>query len=116
METRDVPPELLEIVDRAAGREHSRDGSVARTLAQVLTRWEELRRPRPTGEADPVPPYGERAMWLVEEAARLLLLVHDEVEVWGTEAHAEVRRWLDNYGLHVNQVDHPPLSESWRRS
>lgn len=39
----DVPEELLRIVDAAAGKTHSRDGTVAQTLAAVLTRWEELR-------------------------------------------------------------------------
>lgn len=31
-----VPPELKAIVDRAAGREHSAEGSVMRCLAEVL--------------------------------------------------------------------------------
>lgn len=35
--------ELLSIVDRSAGREHSRDGRVAATLLAVLERYDEMR-------------------------------------------------------------------------
>lgn len=41
----EVPQELIDIVDRLAGREHSRAGPVVACLAEVLTRWEELRAP-----------------------------------------------------------------------
>lgn len=42
----EIPGELVEILDRRAGREHSRDGSVLRTLAEILTRHEDIVRRR----------------------------------------------------------------------
>lgn len=38
-----IPQELIDILDRAAGREHSRTGTVVGTLAEILTAWERLR-------------------------------------------------------------------------
>lgn len=35
----EIPQQLLDIVDRRAGRKHSRDGVVASTLAEVLTAY-----------------------------------------------------------------------------
>lgn len=43
----DIPQELIEILDRAAGREHSRTGSVVGTLAEILTAWERRRATLP---------------------------------------------------------------------
>ena len=43
MRVEDLPPELLEIVDRAAGRKHSAGGAVAQCLAEVLSRLEQIR-------------------------------------------------------------------------
>lgn len=43
MKPEQIPPELMAILDERAGREHSRTGSVARALAEILTRWEEIR-------------------------------------------------------------------------
>lgn len=42
MQAREIPQELVDIVDEAAGRKHSRDGIVLETLARVLTRYDEL--------------------------------------------------------------------------
>lgn len=39
----EIPEELLEILDQRAGKQHSRQGSVVRCLAEILTRWEEVR-------------------------------------------------------------------------
>ncbi len=39
----EIPQELIDILDTAAGRTHSRDGSVLRTLAQILTRYDQIR-------------------------------------------------------------------------
>lgn len=44
MEARDVPQELIDILDERAGRKHSREGSVVSTLAEILTRYEETRK------------------------------------------------------------------------
>jgi len=41
----EIPSELLDILDEAAGKKHSREGRVVQTLAKILTRYEELRRP-----------------------------------------------------------------------
>lgn len=48
MKVEDVPAELLEILDRHAGKLHSRTGSVATALAEILTAYEAL-RPSYTG-------------------------------------------------------------------
>jgi len=48
MKPEDIHPELKEILDRRAGKVHSSTGSVMSTLAEILTRYEELRqKPRP---------------------------------------------------------------------
>jgi hypothetical protein len=38
-----IPQELIDILDSRAGKKHSRSGSVISTLAEILTKWEELR-------------------------------------------------------------------------
>lgn len=40
----EIPQELIDIIDLRAGKLHSRTGSVLTTLAEVLTRWEELKK------------------------------------------------------------------------
>lgn len=42
----EVPQELIDIVDRHAGKVHSRDGYVVTALAEVLTRWEAMKESR----------------------------------------------------------------------
>lgn len=44
MTPEEVPRELIEILDKAADKKHSRTGSVVTTLAEILTRYEELRK------------------------------------------------------------------------
>lgn len=39
----EIPAELIAILDRAAGREHSRTGSVAACLAEILGRYDQLK-------------------------------------------------------------------------
>jgi hypothetical protein len=39
----EVPAELIELLDLRAGRTHSRTGSVVAALAEILTRYDELR-------------------------------------------------------------------------
>jgi hypothetical protein len=39
----EIPQELLDILDRAAGRDHARTGSVVATLAAILGRYSELK-------------------------------------------------------------------------
>lgn len=43
MKPEQIPAELILMLDQAAGRQHTRTGSVATTLAAILTRYEELR-------------------------------------------------------------------------
>lgn len=43
----EVPQELIDILDRNAGKVHSRTGSVVRTLAEILTRYELIRKETP---------------------------------------------------------------------
>jgi hypothetical protein len=42
MRADEVPAELIEILDRRAGRAHSRTGSVVTALAEILTRHREM--------------------------------------------------------------------------
>jgi len=42
MTPEEVPAELKEILDSRAGRVHSAEGSVMRTLAEILTRYREI--------------------------------------------------------------------------
>jgi hypothetical protein len=44
MKPEDVPPQLKEILDRAAGKDHSATGSVMTALAEILTVHEEAVR------------------------------------------------------------------------
>lgn len=39
----EIPQELIDILDRRAGKKHSRSGSVVSALAEILTRYEALR-------------------------------------------------------------------------
>lgn len=43
MGPQDIPQELVDILDRDAGRKHSRSGSVLASLARILTRYDEMR-------------------------------------------------------------------------
>jgi hypothetical protein len=43
MKAEEIPQELTDILDRAAGMNHSRTGSVMRALAEILTRYDEIR-------------------------------------------------------------------------
>lgn len=38
----EIPQELIDILDEKAGKNHSRTGSVVRTLAEILTRYDEI--------------------------------------------------------------------------
>lgn len=40
---KDIPQECIDILDKRAGKKHSREGQVVSTLAEVLTKWEELK-------------------------------------------------------------------------
>jgi hypothetical protein len=44
MAPEDIPQELIDILDRRAGKKHSRTGSVVDCLAEILTRYDEMRR------------------------------------------------------------------------
>jgi len=43
MRPEEVPEELIEILDRRAGKAHSRFGSAVSALAEILTRYDQLR-------------------------------------------------------------------------
>jgi hypothetical protein len=38
----EIPQELIDILDKAAGKEHSRQGRVVACLAEILTRYEKM--------------------------------------------------------------------------
>lgn len=42
MEPQEIPQELIDILDARAGKVHGRNGVVIRTLAEILTRYDEL--------------------------------------------------------------------------
>lgn len=44
----EVPQELIDILDRHAGKTHSRKGVVVAALAEILTRYDEMRCDEPT--------------------------------------------------------------------
>jgi len=44
MTSDEVPQELIDILDKAAGKTHSRTGQVVTCLAEILTRYEEMRQ------------------------------------------------------------------------
>lgn len=39
----EIPQELLDILDDRAGQEHSREGRVVTALAEILTRYDEMK-------------------------------------------------------------------------
>lgn len=41
MKAEDVPQEIIDLVDRAAGKLHSHTGVVVQSVAEVLTAWEQ---------------------------------------------------------------------------
>lgn len=43
MTSDEIPQELCDILDEAAGKKHSRNGKVMTTLARILTRYDEIR-------------------------------------------------------------------------
>jgi hypothetical protein len=38
----EIPQELVDLLDERAGKRHSREGQVLATLAEVLTRYDEI--------------------------------------------------------------------------
>lgn len=40
----EIPQELIDILDERAGKKHSRSGVVVRALAEILTRYDELKK------------------------------------------------------------------------
>lgn len=43
MDSQEIPQELVDILDEKAGKKHSREGVALTTLAEILTKYEELR-------------------------------------------------------------------------
>lgn len=43
MKPEEIPQELIDILDRMAGKKHSREGQVVKCLAEILTKWEIMR-------------------------------------------------------------------------
>jgi hypothetical protein len=39
----EIPQELIDLLDERAGKKHSREGRVLSTLAEILTRYDELK-------------------------------------------------------------------------
>jgi hypothetical protein len=116
MKAASVPQELKDMLDAAAGKGHSREGSVMQTLAAILTRWEEIRDAasrahyaEPSGapkrvEADDIldrlHEEGKRRdrnvpEFDVEETLLLVRAVRDSTgTIFVTEAQAEAARML----------------------
>lgn len=47
MTPEEIPQDLLDILDSRAGRVHNRRGTVVTTLAEILTRYDEIRGGEP---------------------------------------------------------------------
>jgi hypothetical protein len=45
MTPEEIPHELIEMLNRDAGKEHNRNGRAVRSLAAILTRYEQIRNP-----------------------------------------------------------------------
>lgn len=43
MKPTEIPQELIDIIDKRAGKKHSREGQVLTTLAEILTKYDELK-------------------------------------------------------------------------
>ena len=43
MSPEEIPQELVDILDKMAGKQHSREGKVINCLAEILTRYEHIR-------------------------------------------------------------------------
>lgn len=44
MKVEEIPQELLDILDQRGGKVHSRQGPVVKCLAEILTKWEEIKQ------------------------------------------------------------------------
>jgi hypothetical protein len=42
MKVEEIPQEIIDILDEAAGKKHSKEGNVLNTLAKILTKYDEL--------------------------------------------------------------------------
>lgn len=52
MESSEIPQELVDILDDRAGKKHSRTGPVLTTLAEILTKYDELKTRKPPAPED----------------------------------------------------------------
>jgi hypothetical protein len=52
MKVEDIPQELVDMLDQHAGKHHSRQGPVLASLAQILTRYGEMRAAETVPMAD----------------------------------------------------------------
>lgn len=43
MRPEEIPQELIDILDNNAGKKHSKKGTVVTTLAEILTRYDEMK-------------------------------------------------------------------------
>lgn len=66
MNVDDIPPELVALLDARAGRKHTRDGTVLRTLAELLTLFVALQEAVPVQVGD-----GRNMRWPTRRPARL---------------------------------------------
>lgn len=57
MKPEEIPQELIDILDRRAGKKHSATGPVVEALAEILTEYEKIRqRTHVHINLDPLPP------------------------------------------------------------
>lgn len=47
MTPQEIPQQLVDILDERAGKKHSREGRVLATLAEILTKYDEIRKNPP---------------------------------------------------------------------
>jgi hypothetical protein len=85
----EIPQELLDILDRAAGKTHSRTGRVAATLARILTRHDEIRTERADAAAGTDQPIVVRRH-VAEETGRPTRLWYWEARFGGRTVAAAI--------------------------
>lgn len=54
MKPAEIPQELIDILDERAGKKHSREGQVLTTLAEILTKYDEMKSKRIPTSMSPI--------------------------------------------------------------
>lgn len=94
MPPEEIPPELVALLDERAGKRHSADGPVLAALAEILTRYDQIRAERLRHVAD-----GRRAYMPGCGDDRLRDRLREEADMWDTAARVAEGDTAPLYGL-----------------